>query len=53
MPPQFRLKARLDADGAGGMDQPGDLVGEVSQVASGSRDVVITINRVASGVVAP
>ena len=53
MPAKFRRKARLDADGAGGMDQPGDLVGEVSQVASGSRDVVITINRVASGVMAP
>jgi hypothetical protein len=53
MPAQFRLKARLDADGTAGMDQPGDLVGELESVTTGSRNLVITINRVASGVVSP
>ncbi|MEY4630975.1 MAG: hypothetical protein RIQ81_1095 [Pseudomonadota bacterium] len=53
MPDEFRLKARLDADGAGGADQPGDLVGEVSTVKLGTEGILITINRVASGTLAP
>lgn len=53
MPGEFRLKARLDADGAGGMDQPGDLTGEVATVKNGSEGITITINRVASGAVTP
>lgn len=45
MPETFKVKARLDADGAGGMDQPGDLVGEIPEVRLGSKDLKITINR--------
>jgi hypothetical protein len=35
MPANFRVKVRLDRDGMGGMDQPGDLVGETRDVALG------------------
>jgi len=44
-PKRMRIKARLDMDGNAGPDQPGDLVGEVSGVPFGSRDVTITIAR--------
>jgi len=43
MPQTFTIKARLDTDGAGGMDQPGDLTGLSEAVGLGSRDVRITI----------
>lgn len=45
MPGKFTVKARLDADGAGGMDQPGDLVGVATDVTLGSREVAITIDQ--------
>ena len=45
-PPQmFRLKARIDADGQAGMDQPGDLVGEMDSVTPGSTGVSVLIGR--------
>lgn len=43
-PQRMRLKARLDKDGLGGMDQPGDLTGGVSEVAFGSSDITISLN---------
>lgn len=43
VPHHFRIKARLDRDGLGGVDQPGDLVGEIDSVAYGSANVEITI----------
>ena len=33
----MRIKARLDKDGSAGMDQPGDLTGEIKPVAVGSK----------------
>ena len=42
-PKTARIKARLDRDGLGGIDQPGDLVGEISSVRHGDSDLVITI----------
>lgn len=43
-PPKYiRLKARLDKDGVGGADQPGDLVGQIDRVASGKRNLEIKI----------
>ena len=43
-PKNLILKARLDMDGMGGADMPGDLTGSVSGVAFGSSDVTITID---------
>lgn len=45
IPESIRLKARLDVDGRAGLDQPGDLVGEISQTASGSSGVSLKIDR--------
>ncbi len=44
MPERFAIKARLDTDGAGGTDQPGDLTGIADAVDIGSREVRITIS---------
>lgn len=43
-PQTFRVKARLDMDGQGGPDQPGDLTGKVDRVAPGSNNVEIMIS---------
>lgn len=45
MPEKFTIKARLDADGAGGMDQQGDLIGVIRDVTLGSRELSITIDQ--------
>ena len=45
-PQRFRLKVRLDRDGMGGQDQPGDLVGQVTDIAFGKSDVRVEINDV-------
>ena len=45
IPQVFRIKARLDRDGAGGRDQPGDIIGEVSGVTYGSEDITINFNK--------
>ncbi len=45
VPHNLRIKARLDRDGQGGMDQTGDMVGEVARVPLGSKDVHITIDK--------
>jgi hypothetical protein len=44
-PVNLRIKARLDIDGFGGMDQPGDITGEISGVALGSKEVQIILNQ--------
>jgi hypothetical protein len=45
VPKSFRIKARLDRDGQGGMDQSGDLTGELDGVPLGAQDVAITIGQ--------
>ncbi len=44
-PRNFRIKVRLDRDGAAGPDQPGDLTGEIGPVAIGSTDITVKIDR--------
>ena len=44
-PTSLNIKARLDADGKAGIDQQGDLVGELKNVAVGTTDVLITIDQ--------
>ena len=44
-PSRFRIKARLDLNGQGGMDQPGDMTGEVRDVAYGSQDIHVLIHK--------
>ena len=44
LPQTFMLKARLDKYGQGGMDQSGDLTGEVYPVKLGAEDVEIHID---------
>lgn len=44
-PAVFNIKVRLDRDGQGGADQPGDLVGTLQQITRGSRDVRIVLNQ--------
>lgn len=44
-PEPFKIKARLDRDGVAGPDQPGDLVGEVTSLTPGAKDVQIEISR--------
>lgn len=43
-PKRMRLKARLDKDGNAGMDQVGDLTGEISGISFGESNVTILIN---------
>jgi len=45
VPQRLNIKARLDQDGAGGMDQSGDLVGETVNIPLGSGNVEIVINK--------
>ncbi len=44
-PQMLRIKARLDLDGVAGMDQVGDLVGEVAGVPFGATDVRFAIDK--------
>ena len=44
LPKTLRIKARLDVDGRAGLDQPGDLVGETSNIETGSRSVSVKID---------
>lgn len=44
-PQTLRIKARLDKDGIGGQDQPGDLTGEQNDIAVGSDSVRIQIDK--------
>ena len=45
-PKKLRIKARLDKDGSAGMDQKGDITGELSPVELGSKGLTITLNKV-------
>ena len=45
VPRLFNLKVRLDTDGYGGIDQAGDLVGELTNVAFGTKSVKLTVVR--------
>jgi hypothetical protein len=44
-PAKINIKARLDMDGMGGADQPGDITGLIENVAWGRRDVVINLDQ--------
>lgn len=44
-PESMRVKVRFDRDGVAGADQPGDIVGELTGVAFGSRGVSIVADR--------
>ncbi|MES2744639.1 MAG: hypothetical protein V4655_04390 [Bdellovibrionota bacterium] len=44
-PRTMRVKVRIDKDGVAGPDQPGDLTGEVTGVAFGTRDQLIEIKK--------
>ena len=46
LPKRLRLKVRLDRDGQGGMDQPGDLVGTLEGVSLGDSTSRIVISEV-------
>ncbi len=45
LPTQFRVKARLDADGLAGPDSPGDLTGEKLQVPFGTQNLELVIDK--------
>ena len=45
LPENLTIKARLDVDGMGGADTPGDLVGDVTGIKLGSKGFQIKINR--------
>lgn len=45
-PQTFRLKARLDKDGAGGPDSAGDVIGEVRNVHKGQSGVEVRLSSV-------
>lgn len=45
VPRKWRLKVRLDRDGFGGPDQPGDLVGTLSNIAMGETGLKVTIDK--------
>lgn len=44
LPAKIKLKARLDQDGRGGRDQPGDLTGSLDSIALGQKDILIEID---------
>lgn len=48
-PMNIRIKVRLDRDGQGGPDQPGDLVGQIERIAAGSEDVKLVISQEIKG----
>ncbi len=44
-PAKITIKARLDLDGLGGADTPGDIVGMVEQVDWGSQELTIELDQ--------
>ncbi len=44
VPTELRIKARLDKDGSGGRDRPGDIVGEIKSVKAGSKNLKIVLS---------
>lgn len=45
IPKTFRIKARLDRDGQGGPDAPGDVITNVTDIQYGSENVVIKFDQ--------
>lgn len=45
VPENFRIKVRFDKDGFGGPDKDGDLVGEIQDIAYGTRDIKIVVDK--------
>lgn len=44
-PQKVNIKARLDMDGLGGSDQPGDIVGTVENIDWGARNLTIALDQ--------
>lgn len=44
VPETFRLKVRVDRDGVGGRDQPGDISGQLSGLPYGKKDVALKLD---------
>ena len=44
-PKYLRIKARLDSSAQAGADKPGDLVGELTQIPTGSQGLELVIER--------
>ncbi|NRA63173.1 MAG: hypothetical protein HRU19_01750 [Pseudobacteriovorax sp.] len=45
LPKNMRIKARLDVDGSAGMDQAGDITGEVTSIKPGAKGVKILLDK--------
>lgn len=44
-PQKITIKARLDMDGLGGADQPGDIIGFIENVEWGARNLTIALDQ--------
>lgn len=44
VPELFRLKVRVDRDGVGGRDQPGDISGQLTSLPYGKKDVALKLD---------
>lgn len=44
VPELFRLKVRVDRDGVGGRDQPGDISGQLTGLPYGKKDVALKLD---------
>lgn len=49
MPRRISVKVRMDKDGMGGRDQPGDLTGVISELNFGASDVIVDVNELVKG----
>jgi hypothetical protein len=49
MPKRMSVKVRMDKDGLGGRDQPGDLTGVISELRFGASDVTVDVNELVKG----
>lgn len=49
MPKRMSVKVRMDKDGLGGRDQPGDLTGVISELHFGASDVTVDVNELVKG----
>lgn len=45
IPSNFKLKGRIDRDGMGGPDQPGDIVAITKNINYGSEEVILTFDQ--------
>jgi hypothetical protein len=48
LPKTISIKARLDMDGMGGADTPGDITGELKNITFGTQNIEITLNELVS-----